>query len=71
MSPNARANTALKCYALLGPWDYLNIVDALYNEAAMRLAMLVRSRGHGITEVWPAVECPRFKRLLQGLPLRT
>jgi uncharacterized protein with GYD domain len=58
-------------YALLGPWDYLDIVEAPDTEAAMRLAVLVRSHGHATTELWPAVEWPRFKRLLQGLPVRT
>jgi len=58
----------LNSYALLGPWDYIDIIDAPDLEAATRVSVLVRSLGQAQTEIWPAMAWPAFKALLSSLP---
>jgi len=55
-------------YVLLGPWDYLDIIEAPDTAAALRVAVLVRSHGHANTELWPAIGWPQFKDLLRAIP---
>lgn len=54
-------------YALLGPWDYLDIVSAPDLASMTRLSVLVRSHAQAHTEVWPAVAWPEFKQMLHLL----
>lgn len=61
----------LGSYALLGPWDYLDIIDAPSLESATRVSVLVRSHGRAHTQLWPAMAWPDFKALLHALPGRT
>jgi GYD domain len=51
-----------------GPYDYLDIFDAPSFESALKVSVLVRTFGHGHTELWPATDWAHFKPLLRGLP---
>lgn len=55
-------------FAVLGPCDYLDIFRAPDIETAMKVATIVRTFGHGTTEVWTATEWQRYKELLGQLP---
>ena len=54
-------------YAILGPWDYLDIFNAPDIDAAAKLSTLIRSFGHAHTEIWSAIEWPKFKDLVRDL----
>jgi uncharacterized protein with GYD domain len=58
----------LHSYALLGPYDYLDIFHAPNMESAMRVATLIRIAGHAHTEIWGARDWPAFKDLVRTLP---
>jgi uncharacterized protein with GYD domain len=58
----------LASYAILGPYDYLDIFTAPDIETATRVATLVRIAGHAHTEVWPATEWTRYKEMVRELP---
>jgi uncharacterized protein with GYD domain len=55
-------------YAVLGPYDYVDIFEAPDNDAAMKVATIIRTFGHAQTEIWPATEWQAYKQMVRGLP---
>lgn len=55
-------------YAVLGPYDYVDIFVAPDNDAAMKVATIIRTFGHAQTEVWPATEWRAYKEMVRSLP---
>ena len=51
-------------YAILGPYDYLDIFEAPDETTAARVVMIVRSYGHAQTETWTAMPWERFEIVL-------
>ncbi|MBI2266273.1 MAG: GYD domain-containing protein [Armatimonadetes bacterium] len=50
----------LGSYAIMGPCDYLDIFEAPDDRTASKVALIVRSYGHGTTETWLATPWERF-----------
>jgi uncharacterized protein with GYD domain len=51
-------------YAILGPYDYLDIFEAPDEITAAQVVMITRSYGHVQTETWTAMPWERFEIVL-------
>lgn len=51
-------------YALLGPYDYLDLFEAPDEMIAAKVATIVRSYGHAYTETWTAMPWERFELII-------
>lgn len=54
-------------FAVMGPYDYVDIFRAPNELSAFKLSTLVRSLGHCTTEIWGATEWARFKDVIHDL----
>lgn len=52
-------------YALLGPYDFMDIYEAPDVETAHRISLISRSEGAVSAESWQALPYDRFLRLLE------
>ena len=53
---------------MLGDWDQITIFEAPDNDAAMKVATIIRTFGHAQTEIWPAAEWRAYKEMVRGIP---
>ena len=51
-------------YAILGPYDYLDIFEAPSEAVAAKAIMIIRSFGRAQTETWTALPWERFRDLI-------
>lgn len=54
-------------YALLGPYDFMDIYEAASDETAAKVSMITRAGGALTAETWPALAWSRFTDLVQKL----
>jgi uncharacterized protein with GYD domain len=50
-------------YALLGPYDFMDIYEAADDETAASVSLITRANGALAVETWPAIHWPRFIEL--------
>lgn len=56
----------LSQYALLGAYDFVNVIEAPTNEVMSRIAMELGSRGTMKATTLPAMDISAFVEMLQG-----
>ncbi len=55
-------------YAVLGPYDYLDVFEADSVDTATKVSTLVRTMGNAEVQIWPATSWSQFKDILHTLP---
>ncbi len=58
----------LQSYALMGPYDYLDIFTAPDMNAALKVSAIIRTFGRAHSEIWGATDWNNFKSIIQSLP---
>lgn len=53
-------------YAVLGPYDYLDLLEAPDETVVAKVVMILRSFGHATTEAWTALPWERFESLISS-----
>lgn len=54
-------------YALLGPYDFMDVYEAPDDGAAMRVSLLSRELGAASAESWPAMAYDQFLPLAEAV----
>jgi len=54
-------------YALLGPYDFIDIYEAPDQETAMKVSILSRELGAVSAESWPAISYEKYLPIVEAL----
>lgn len=54
-------------YAMLGPYDFMDIYEADSEETAAKVSMITRASGALVAESWPAIPWSRFIQLVKEI----
>jgi uncharacterized protein with GYD domain len=58
----------LSSYAVLSPYDYVDVFEAPDNENAAKVSTLIRTDGRSRSEVWAATQWAKFKAMVHAMP---
>jgi len=54
-------------YALLGPYDFMDIYEADSNETAARVSLITRASGALAAESWPAIPWTSYVEIIKDI----
>jgi uncharacterized protein with GYD domain len=54
-------------YAILGPYDFIDIFEADNEHEAAKVSLLSRTAGAAFAESWTAIKYPEFLKLVEDL----